>query len=65
MTLTRYRGKYGVTLAVLASEIGCSIAMLNFVERGLRAPSMDMAYRIVKATKGRVSIHDLPRRAVA
>lgn len=63
MTLTKYREKYGLTLAVLASDIGCSIAMLNFVERGLRAPSMDMAYRIERATKGRVSIRDLPRRA--
>jgi DNA-binding XRE family transcriptional regulator len=63
MTLKQYRDRHKVTLAQLAEWVPCSVAMLAFVEKGERAPSLDMAHKISEATGGKVRISDLPRRA--
>ena len=42
-----------------AKKIGVSQQHLNFILRGLRTPSLELARRIIEATEGKVNIGDL------
>jgi transcriptional regulator with XRE-family HTH domain len=65
MTLKSWRKRHGIPLTILADEIGCSIAALSYIENGKRTPSMAMAAKLVKATKGEVGYADLHKRSAA
>lgn len=65
MTLKQWRRKYRLTLSTVAYDLGCSIAMVSYIEAGKRAPSMDMAAKLVKLAKGEIGYSDLPKRSAA
>lgn len=65
MTLKQWRKKHGIPLTILASELDCSAAAISYIENGKRMPSMGLANRIVKATRGEVTYAELHKRSAA
>lgn len=49
--LRRWREEKGVTLAVLALEVGVTPSHISEIERGLNTPSLDLAAKLSDATK--------------
>ena len=48
--LQTYLDDNNMTLAVLADRVGVGVPMLSLVSRGLRQPSLDVAFRLQQET---------------
>lgn len=52
-----YRQKLNMSLKELSSQIGITESALSYIERGLRKPSLDVAFKLAKVLGA--SIEDL------
>lgn len=50
--MRRYRASEGIKGAALAKTIGVSKSMLSYMEAGARMPSLAVAVRLERATRG-------------
>lgn len=60
MTIKQWRRKHKLSLRLIAADLGCSPSMVAYIEKGTRAPSMEMARKIIKLSKGEIQHVDLP-----
>jgi transcriptional regulator with XRE-family HTH domain len=61
MTLLEWRRKQKLTQESVAHSLGVEQSLLSKWERGLVAPTIRHAQRIIAATHGKVSLADLVR----
>lgn len=59
MTLTDYLTQTNQTATALAAKVGCEVSTITRLAKGERSPSIDLAFRIERATSGVVTIADL------
>ena len=59
MKLRDFLKKNEITEEEFSDSVGSSQAHINYIIRGKRNPSLDLARRIIKATDGKVNIADL------
>lgn len=64
MTIYQWRKKHRLSLRTVASDLGCSPSMVAYIEKGTRAPSMEMARKIIKLSKGAIQHVDLPSKRI-
>ena len=63
--LRRWRKDRSVTLAVLGEQAAVSPSHLSEIERGLNAPSLNLAARLSGATGGEVAVEEFVKREAA
>lgn len=59
MKLETYLREKKLTDAAFAVEVSSSQSQISRIRRGVSSPSWDLADRIAKATKGKVTANDL------
>lgn len=59
MTLTDYLTQTKQTATALAGKVGCEVSTITRLAKGERSPSIDLAFRIERATSGIVTMADL------
>lgn len=59
MQLTEYLSQPAHTATALAAKVGCEVSTITRLAKGERTPSIDLAFRIERATSGVVTMADL------
>lgn len=60
--LDQYLERAGETTTAFAARVGCDIATISRIRRGLQEPALALAARIVEATGNRVGFDDLMKK---